>query len=104
MIWPASRSSGLLATVRRVPAGRSGRDPDGLGTVGECGRPVVDRIVLAAAIGMGLIFVTGVMVGVVLMVAMAIRNPDRRKALAQRPPDAAGLGDMTPWDTEDVWR
>ncbi len=49
----------------------------------------MDRIVVAAAIGMGLVFVTGVMVGIVLMVAIAIRREDRRKTLTQEPPGAA---------------
>ena len=34
----------------------------------------MDRITVAAVIGMGLVFVTGVLVGVVLMIAMAIRD------------------------------
>ena len=45
----------------------------------------MDRITVAAVIGMGLVFVTGVLVGVVLMVAMAIR--DRRRSDTQEPPD-----------------
>jgi len=36
---------------------------------------------VAAAIGMGLVFVAGVVFGVVLMVAMAIRREDERKTL-----------------------
>ena len=42
----------------------------------------MDRIMVAAAIGMGLVFVTGVMVGIVLMMAMAIR----RRTGARRSP------------------
>lgn len=49
----------------------------------------MDRITLAAVIGMGLVFVTGVLVGVVLMVAMAIR--DRRRSDTQEPPDIAAF-------------
>jgi hypothetical protein len=49
----------------------------------------MDRIMVAAAIGMGLVFVTGVMVGIVLMVATAIRTKDRRETPTQEPPDAA---------------
>ena len=48
----------------------------------------MDRIVVAAAIGMGLVFVTGVMVGIVLMVVTAIRTKDRRETLTPEPPDA----------------
>jgi hypothetical protein len=44
---------------------------------------------VAVTIGMGLVFVTGVMVGVVLMVATAIRKQDRRAALTEEPRDAA---------------
>jgi hypothetical protein len=43
---------------------------------------------VAAAIGMVLVFVTGVIVGVVLMVAMAIRKQNGRKTPTQQPPDA----------------
>jgi len=34
----------------------------------------MDRIVLAIAIGIGLVFGSGVLVGVILMVSMAIRR------------------------------
>jgi hypothetical protein len=44
---------------------------------------------VAAAIGMGLVFVAGVVFGVVLMVATAIRREDKRKTLTQEPPDDA---------------
>lgn len=40
----------------------------------------MDRIMLAAATGMGLVFATGVIAGIVLMVAMAIRRQDRPPA------------------------
>jgi len=40
----------------------------------------MDRITLAAATGMGLVFATGVIAGIVLMVAMAIRKQDRPPA------------------------
>ena len=36
----------------------------------------MDRIMLAAATGMALVFATGVVAGIVLMVAMAIRRQD----------------------------
>lgn len=63
-------------------AGRR-RGPGGLGTVGEVREAIVDRIMVAAAIGMGLVFLTGVMVGIILMVAMAIRGEDKRGTLTQ---------------------
>lgn len=49
----------------------------------------MNSITVAAVIGMGLVFITGVLVGVVLMVAMAIR--DRRKSDTQEPPDVAAF-------------
>jgi hypothetical protein len=74
----------------------------------------VDRIIVAAAIGMGLVFVAGVVFGVVLMVAMAIQRQDKRKTHTQEPPEGAahgiadlnraGLRHMAPRDAEDVWR
>lgn len=74
----------------------------------------MDRIMVAAAIGMGLVFATGVMVGVVLMVAAAIRREDKRGTLTQAPPDAAaravrrlsgvGVRTVSPRDAEDARR
>lgn len=64
---PAGSLGPQKAGARRCPAPPA-----------EVREGVMDRIVVAAAIGMGLVFVTGVMVGIVLMVAMAIRKPDRR--------------------------
>jgi hypothetical protein len=49
----------------------------------------MDRVMVAMAIGMGLVFAIGVIVGVVLMVATAIRREDKRGTLTQVPPDAA---------------
>lgn len=43
----------------------------------------MDRIMVTAAIGMGLVFVIGVVVGVVLMVAMAIRKQDSHATLTR---------------------
>jgi len=58
---------------------------------------------VAAAIGMGLVFVAGVVFGVVLMVAMAIRGEDERKTLAQQPPDGAahGIAELKPAGSTD---
>lgn len=51
---------------------------------------------VAVAIGMGLVFVTGVMVGVVLMVATATRKKDRPAPLTEEPQDAARPLDPAP--------
>jgi hypothetical protein len=74
----------------------------------------MDRIMVAAAIGMGLVFAAGVMVGIVLMVATAIRREEKRGTLTKEPPDAAasavrrlsGVGVRTTRlrDVEDVRR
>jgi hypothetical protein len=74
----------------------------------------MDRIVVAVAIGMTLVFGAGVMAGVIAMVAMAIRKEDRLRSLTRQPPCAAargarrlngiGLRDITPRDAEEVRR
>ena len=74
----------------------------------------MDRIVVAVAIGMTLVFGTGVMAGVIAMVSMAIRREDRLQSLTRQPPDAAargarrlngvGLRTITPRDAEEVPR
>jgi hypothetical protein len=74
----------------------------------------MDRIMVAMAIGMGLVFATGVIVGIVLMVATAIRREDKRGTLTQAPPDAAaravrrlsgvGLRNTTPQDAAGARR
>ncbi len=72
----------------------------------------MDHIVVAVAIGMGLVFGTGVIVGVIAMVAMAIRREDKRGSLTQPPPDVlargvrrlngVGLRNITPRDVGGV--
>ena len=52
----------------------------------------MDRIVVAVAIGMGLVFGTGIMVGVIVMIAMAVRREDRGNTLTRQPPDVAAGG------------
>ena len=74
----------------------------------------MDRIVIAVATGMTLVFGTGVMTGVIAMVAMAIRKEDRLRSLTRPPPGAAargarrlngvGLRDITPRDAEEAPR
>jgi hypothetical protein len=74
----------------------------------------MDRIVIAVATQITLVFGVGVMAGVIAMVALAIRKEDRLRSLTQRPPSAAtrgarrlngvGLRDITPWDAEEVPR
>jgi hypothetical protein len=66
----------------------------------------MDRIMVAVAIGMILVFSTGVMAGIIATVAKAIRREDRLRSLTRQPPDAAargarrlngdGLRDITP--------
>jgi hypothetical protein len=53
---------------------------------------MMDRIVVAVAIGMGLVFGTGTIVGIVVMIAMAVRREDRRYTLTGQPPDVAARG------------
>ena len=51
----------------------------------------MDRIMVAEAIGMGLAYATGVILGVIAMIAMAVRREDKRK-LTREAPDAAARG------------
>ena len=74
----------------------------------------MDRIVIAVATAMTLVFGVGVMAGVIAMMALAIRKEDRLRSLTRPPPSAAargtrrlngvGLRDITPWDAEEVPR
>jgi hypothetical protein len=74
----------------------------------------MDRIMVAVAIGMALVFGTGVLVGVIAMVSMAIRREDKLGTLTRQPPgvlargarrlNGLGLRDITPRVTEDVRR
>jgi len=52
----------------------------------------MDRIVVAVAIGIGLVFGTGIMVGIVAMIATAVRREDRRSTLTSTPPGPAARG------------
>jgi hypothetical protein len=75
---------------------------------------VMDRIAVAVATGMTLMFGTGVIAGVIAMVAIAIRKEDRLRSLTRQPPGAAargarrlngvGLRDITPRDAQEVRR
>jgi ornithine cyclodeaminase/alanine dehydrogenase-like protein (mu-crystallin family) len=74
----------------------------------------MDRIVIAVATEMILVFGIGVMAGVIAAVALAIRKEDRLRSLTRQPPSAAargarrlngvGLRDITAWDAEEVPR
>ena len=74
----------------------------------------MDRVMAAVAIGMALVFLIGVMVGVITMVSMASNKEDRLGTLTRQPPDViargvrrlVGLGrrDITPRDAKDVRR
>lgn len=52
----------------------------------------MDRIMVAAAIGAGLVFVTGILIGVMTMIAMAVRKEDRLGTLTSTPPSAMARG------------
>jgi hypothetical protein len=74
----------------------------------------MDRITVAVAIGMALVFAIGVVFGVIVMVSMASRREDRLGTLTRQPPDllargarrlnGVGLRNITPRDAEDVQR
>jgi hypothetical protein len=52
----------------------------------------MDRIMLAVAIGMVLVFGTGFLGGIIAMVAVAVRREDRSHSLTGAPPGAAARG------------
>jgi len=74
----------------------------------------VDHVMIAVAIGMGLVFGIGVIAGVVLMVAIAIRREDREWTLTGQAPylaargvrrlNGVGLRDITAREDEAVRR
>ena len=74
----------------------------------------MDRIMVAVAIGMALVFGIGVVLGVLAVVSMASRRESRLGTLTQQPPDALargarrltglGLRNIISRDTEDVRR
>jgi len=82
--------------------------------VGRDAEAAMDRIMVAVAIGMALVFATGVIIGVIAMVSMASRREDRLGTLTGQSPDViargarrlngVGLRDITPRDAEDVRR
>jgi len=47
----------------------------------------VDHIVVAVGIAMAVVFGTGVMLGIILMIVMAIRREDSRYTLTGQPPE-----------------
>ncbi len=79
-----------------------------LSTADEVREGFMDRIMIAVAIATALVFGTGIIAGVIVMIAMAVRREDRRSTLTGPPPDAAargvrrltgvGLRDITPRD------
>jgi len=72
----------------------------------------MDRIMVAVAIGMALVFCIGVLLGVIAMVSMASNREARLGTLTGEPPDVmargarrlmgVGLRNITPRDGEDV--
>ena len=69
----------------------------------------MDRIMVAVAIGMGLVFAAGVILGFLVTISRASNREDRLGTLTRQPPDAVargarrlyglGLRDITPRDT-----
>jgi hypothetical protein len=53
---------------------------------------MVDHIVVAVGIAMAVVFGTGVVLGIILMIAVAIRREDSRYTLTGQPPDIAARG------------
>ena len=74
----------------------------------------MDRVIVAVAIGMALVFLIGAMLGVIAMVSIASNREDRLGTLTRQPPDVIargvrrlvglGLRDITPRDAKDVRR
>ena len=74
----------------------------------------MDRIMVAVAIGMGLVFAAGVILGFLVTISMASNREDRLGTLTRQPPDAAargarrfygvGLRDIIPRDAGDARR
>jgi hypothetical protein len=72
----------------------------------------MDRTMVAVAIGMALVFATGVILGFLVTISLASIREDRLGTLTRQAPDAAargarrlygvGLRNITPRDTEDV--
>ena len=58
-----------------------------LSATGRGGEAVMDRLIVAVAIGMALVFGTGVLVGVIAMVSMAIRREAKLGTLTRQPPE-----------------
>jgi hypothetical protein len=52
----------------------------------------MDRIMVAMAIGAGLVFGIGVLIGIMTMIAMAVRKEDRLHTLTSAPPSAMARG------------
>ena|GEM_PF-1303166 len=74
----------------------------------------MDRIMVAMAIGMGLVFAAGVILGFLVTISRASNREDRLGTLTRQPPDAVargarrlygvGLRDITPRDTGSARR
>ena len=74
----------------------------------------MDRIMVAVAIGMGLVFAAGVILGFLVTISRASNREDRLGTLTRQPPDAAARGarrlyglalrDITPRDTGNARR
>jgi hypothetical protein len=53
---------------------------------------MMDHIVVAVGIGMALAFDTGVMLGIIVMITIAVRREDRWYTLTGSPPDVGARG------------
>jgi hypothetical protein len=92
--------------------GRIQRGPTAPSTVGRGAEAGVDRVMVAVAIGMALVFLIGVMLAVIAMVSMASNREDRLGTLTRQSPDVIargvrrlvrlGLRDITRRDAKDV--
>jgi hypothetical protein len=85
--------------------------PSAVGRGAEVG---VDRIMVAVAIGMALVFAAGVIFGFLVTISLASNREDRLGTLTRQAPDASargarrlyrvGLRDITPRNTGQVRR
>ena len=82
--WADRRPTGKAHGVSPEAAQQGPVAPSGTGR-GAGG--AMDRIMVAVAIGMGLVFGIGVLVGVIAMVSMAIRREAKLGTLTRQPPE-----------------
>ena len=88
------RSSGPPGTkVRGIPFEPRAAGPDGApAPLADVREAMVDHIVVAVGIEMAIVFTVGVVLGIIIMIAAAIRREDRWYTLTSEPPDVAARG------------